>query len=90
MSRLGLMIYYGAAVMWITFGLIAAGCFNKSLDNGFRWNTRATCEHQAAVDQSFSLMLTLGGPVAFVVAMALTGFGDRGWDLSRHVCEGYQ
>lgn len=72
---------------WTTCGIIAAGLFNASFENGFKWSTQALCQSQAARSQSFSIVVgLLGGPLSLVASLATTGFGHKGFNLRRLEC----
>lgn len=72
---------------WIVGGLASAGFMNKSMEDGYHWDTKDTCEKWAHRDQSSSIILGLvAGPLALIPVMAFTGFGYKGWSLAQHKC----
>lgn len=72
--------------IWLGCGLLAAGLFNASMDDGYKWTTKDKCLEWATRDQSMSILLGIGGPLSLAAALGLTGFGYRGWSLYRHEC----
>lgn len=74
-------------LVWICCGVLSAGFFNKSFDDGFRWSNKDKCEDMAARDQSISIMYgIIGGPISLIIVMTITGFGYKGWSLYKHEC----
>lgn len=76
---------------WLCLGLIGSGFMNAALDDGY-WTDkyRPRCEENAAEDQSFTVFLSIGGPLTLIASLAVTGAGYKGWSLYRHECRGWK
>lgn len=88
--RDGLVMFRIYAAVWLICGILAAGFSNASFKDEFHWSTKEKCEYIAATNQSFALIWgSLGGPISLVAALMFSGFGYKGWSLSKNKCEGY-
>lgn len=69
------------SIVWVVCGVLAAGLLNADLR--YRPDPRRTL-HNARADWGFAMAIGLfGGPIAFVFASIITGFGASGWSLKR-------
>lgn len=74
-------------ITWLAFSIVSMGFMNKAFETDVKFMTKERCEHWAAIDQSMAVLISAGGPISFIIAMAISGFGQDGWSLSRHSCE---
>ena len=64
-------------VFWAVCMIIAAGGINASIRDGWALDSREAREYLG-----LAILLSVAGPLAFLVSFLLTGFFASGWTLS--------